>query len=155
MIVAKTRSARTIKVSKENKAKLAKMFHCTDRMVYKALCFECESELARKIQHVARKEMGGWVEAAVPEDEIFYDTMDSGEHLMRQYFTNGAVLEISLTSGEGVVKFKGSPRYRYEEVLVSDIPTIQNYARNLGFPTSGYAHQSERDPLDSLARQLR
>lgn len=131
MIMAKTRSARTIKVSKENKAKLAKMFNCTDRMVYKALCFECQTLLARKIQYVALKEMGGWVEAAVPEDEIFYDTMDSGERFMRQYFNNGAVLEVSMTTGEGVVRFKGSPRYRYEEVLVSDIPTIQNYARNL------------------------
>ena len=131
MIMAKTRSARTIKVSKENKAKLAKMFNCTDRMVYKALCFECQTLLARKIQYVARKEMGGWVEAAVPEEEIFYDTMDSGEHVMRQYFNNGAVLEVSMTTGEGVVKFKGSPRNRYDEVLVSDIPTIQNYARNL------------------------
>ena len=87
--------------------------------------------LERKIQYVASKEMGGWVEAAVPEDEIFYDTMDSGERFMRQYFNNGAVLEISMTTGEGVVRFKGSPRYRYAEVLVSDIPTIQNYARNL------------------------
>lgn len=155
MIMAKTRSARTIKVSKENKAKLAKMFNCTDRMVYKALCFECQTLLARKIQYVARKEMGGWVEAAVPEDEIFYDTMDSGERFMRQYFNNGAVLEVSMTTGEGVVRFKGSPRYRYEEVLVSDIPTIQDYARNLGSPTSGCAHQSERAPLGSLARQLR
>lgn len=131
MIMAKTRSARTIKVSKENKAKLAKMFNCTDRMVYKALCFEGDTELARRIQHVARKEMGGWVEAAVPEDEIFYDTMDSGERFMRQYFGNGAVFEVSLKTGDGVVRFKGSPRNRYEEVLVSDIPTIQNYARNL------------------------
>ena len=48
--MAKTRSARTIKVSKENKAKLAKMFNCTDRMVYKALCFECQTLLAWKIQ---------------------------------------------------------------------------------------------------------
>ena len=129
--MAKTKSARTIKVSKENKAKLAKMFNCTDRMVYKALCFEGDTELARKIQHVARKEMGGWVEAAVPEDEIFYDTMEGGERYMRQYFNNGAVLEVSMTTGEGLVKFKGSPRYRYAEVLVTDIPTIQNYARNL------------------------
>ena len=129
--MANKRSARTIKVSKENKAKLAKMFNCTDRMVYKALCFESQTLLARKIQYVARKEMGGWVEAAVPEDEIFYDTMDSGERMMRQYFNNGAVLEVSMTTGEGVVKFKGSPRNRYDEVLVSDIPTIQDYARNL------------------------
>ena len=129
--MARRKSARTIKVTSESKKKLAKMFNCTERMVYKALCFECQTLLARKIQYVARKEMGGWVEAAVPEDEIFYDTMDSGERFMRQYFNNGAVLEISMTTGEGVVRFKGSPRYRYEEVLVSDIPTIQNYARNL------------------------
>lgn len=129
--MAKTRSARTIKVSKENKAKLAKMFDCTDRMVYKALCFEGDTELARKIRHVARKEMGGWVEAAVAEDEIFYDTMESGEHLMRQYFNNGAVLEVNLKTGEGVVRFKGSPRNRYCEVLVRNIPMIQDYARGL------------------------
>ena len=129
--MAKTRSARTIKVSKENKAKLAKMFGCTERMVYKALCFEGETPLAHKIQHVARTEMGGWVEAAVPEDEIFYDTMDSGERFMRQYFDNGAVLEVSMKTGTGTVFFKGSPRYRYNEVLVSDIPTIQDYAQNL------------------------
>lgn len=129
--MAKTRSARTIKVSKENKAKLAKMFGCTERMVYKALCFEGETPLAHKIQHVARTEMGGWVEAAVPEDEIFYDTMDSGERVMRQYFGNGAVFEVSLKTGEGKVTYKGKLRHRYEEVLVSDIPTIQNYARGL------------------------
>ena len=131
------------------------MFNCTDRMVYKALCFECQTLLARKIQYVARKEMGGWVEAAVPEAEIFYDTMDGGERFMRQYFNNGAVLEVSMKTGTGTVFFKGSPRYRYNEVLVRDIPTIQNYAQNLGKPTSGCAHQSEQAPLDSLARQLR
>lgn len=129
--MAKTRSARTIKVSKENKEKLAKMFNCTDRMVYKALCFECQTLLARKIQYAALKNMGGWVEAAVPEDEIFYDTMNNGERFMRQYFNNGAVLEVSMKTGSGTVFFKGSPRYRYDEVMVSDIPTIQNYARNL------------------------
>lgn len=130
MIMAK-KSTRTIRVTKETTKELAKMFNCTERMVYKALSFESQTLLARKIQYVARKEKGGWVEAAVPEDEIFYDTMDDGEHLMRQYFNNGAILEVSLTTGEGVVRFKGSPRYRYSEVLVIDIPTIQNYARNL------------------------
>ena len=129
--MAKTRSARTIKVSKENKAKLAKMFNCTDRMVYKALCFESQTLLARKIQYVARKEMGGWVEAAVPEDEIFYDTMDSGERFMRQYFNNGAVLEVSFKTGTGVVKFKGESVCDYPNVLVTDIPGIQEFASSL------------------------
>lgn len=129
--MARRKSARTIKVTSESKKKLAKMFNCTERMVYKALCFECQTLLARKIQYVARKEMGGWVEAAVPEAEIFYDTMDSGERFMRQYFNNGAVLEVSMKTGTGTVFFKGLPRYRYNEVLVRDIPTIQNYAQNL------------------------
>ena len=131
MIMAKTRSARTIKVSKENKAKLAKMFNCTDRMVYKALCFECQTLLARKIQYVARKEMGGWVEAAVPEDEIFYDTMDSGERFMRQYFNNGAVLEVSMDNGQGRVMYKGKTLVTVENVMVSDMPAMQETARSL------------------------
>ena len=131
MIMAKVKSARTIKVSKENKARLAKLFGCTERMVYKALCFESQTLLARKIQHVARNEMGGWIEAAVPEDEIFYDIMDSGEHFMRQYFSNGAVLEVSFKTGTGVVKFKGESVCDYPNVPVTDIPGIQEFASSL------------------------
>lgn len=127
----KTKSSRTIKVSNENKAKLAKLFGCSERMVYKALCFEAETMLARKIRHVARTEMGGWVEAAVPEEEIFYDTMESGERVMRQYFGNGAVLEISMETGIGVVTFKGENVKHYDKVYVDDIPGIQSMARGL------------------------
>ena len=129
--MSKRRSARTIKVSKENKAKLAKMFNCTERMVYKALCFEGDTLLARKIRHVARLDMGGWVEAAVPEDEIFYDTMESGERVMRQYFANGAVFEVSMNTGEGKVTYKGKPRLRYDQVLLTSIPQIQEIAREM------------------------
>ena len=127
--MSKRRSARTIKVSNENKAKLAKIFNCTERMVYKALCFESDTLLARKIRHVARRDMGGWVEAAVPEDEIFYDTMENGERVMRQYFGNGAVFEVSMKTGEGKVTYKGKPRLRYDQVLLTSIPQIQDLAR--------------------------
>lgn len=124
-------SARTIKVTSEAKEVLAKMFKCTERMVYKALCFECDTDLARKIQHVARKEMGGWIEATAPESEIFYDTMENGERIMRQYFNNGAVLSVSFKTGHGVVMFKGVPKSHYDNVMVSDIPAIQNWATTL------------------------
>lgn len=127
----KTKSSRTIKVSNENKAKLAKLFGCSERMVYKALCFESETMLARKIRHVARTEMGGWVEAAVPEEEMFYDTMESGERVMRQYFGNGAVLEISMETGIGVVTFKGENVKHFNKVYVDDIPGIQSIALGL------------------------
>ena len=120
---------RTIKVSDESKKKLAKIFKCTERMVYKALCYECESDLARKIQHVARKEMGGWIEATVPEAEIFYDTMENGERLLRQYFTNGAVLEVSFRSGDGVLRYRGKEVKRYSAVRMTQIPKIQATAK--------------------------
>lgn len=131
MIMARTKSSRTIKVSKENKEKLMKLFGCTERMVYKALCFECRTLLAKKIQYVALKEMGGWIEAAVPEDEIFYDTTEDGKRFMRQYFSNGAVLEVSMDTGIGVVMFKGEPVKRYEKVYVDEIPSIQSMAQSL------------------------
>lgn len=127
----KKKCKRTIKLSKESKVKLAKLFDCTERMVYKALCFECDTNLARKIQHVARKEMGGWVEAAVPESEIFYDTMENGERFMRHYFNNGSVFEVSLATGMGVIRHRGRIVKRYENVYLNQIPCIQQYAMNL------------------------
>ena len=132
MIMVKRSSDRVIKLSGESKKKLAAMFGCSDRMVYKALCFECDTPLARRIRSVAREDMGGWIEASVAEDEIFYDTVEHGDRFLRQYFGNGAVLEINMTTGECLVWFKGSPRYRYPEVKVSEIPTIQDYARGIG-----------------------
>lgn len=127
----KKKCKRTIKLSKESKVKLAKLFSCTERMIYKALCFECDTTLARKIQHVARKEMGGWVEAAVPESEIFYDTMENGERFMRHYFNNGSVFEVSLVTGVGVIKYKGSVVKQYDHVYLDQIPHIQEYAMKL------------------------
>ena len=129
--MAKRKSARTIKVPNDVKKTLARLFRCTERMVYKALCFECETELARRIRYVARRDYGGWVEAAVPESEIFYDTVEDGRHLMRQYFGNGAVLEVSLDTGCGVVLFRGEPRVRYDRVMLERIPAIQDLARSM------------------------
>lgn len=41
------------------KGKLQQIFSCTNVMVWKALTFESDSELARKIRHTAIKEFGG------------------------------------------------------------------------------------------------
>ena len=131
MSMANKKNARTIRVSRAAKKELAQMFNCTERMVYKALCFESRTLLAKKIQYVARKEKGGWVEASVPEDEILYDTMEDGRRFMRQYFNNGAVLEVSMDTGKGCVIFKGTPQQRYDQVLISEIPGIQEMARAL------------------------
>ena len=131
MLKKTTRSARTIKLGKESKSVLARMFGCTERMVYKALCFECDTALARRIRSVAREDMGGWIEASVAEDEIFYDTEEHGDRFLRQYFGNGAVVEINLTTGLGVVLHRGKLMKRYPCVTVKLIPEMQSMARGL------------------------
>lgn len=122
--------ARKIQTTMEVKRTLTKAFGVTERMVNRALSFDSDSELARKIRHTARMK-GGWVEASAPEEEIFYDITENGERLLRQYFENGAVLEANMTKGMIVVSYKGQPKKEYDDVLLTVIPAIQKYARAL------------------------
>lgn len=46
-------------LDKAGKGKLRQVFGCTDVMVWKALTFESDSDLARKIRFTAMKEFGG------------------------------------------------------------------------------------------------
>ena len=131
MIMEKKESARAIKVSNEARKKLAKMFDCTERMVYKALSLKTQTLLARKIQRVARKEMGGWIEAMVPEEEIFYDTLANNERLLRQYFSNGAVLEISKDTGFCRIMHKGELVWDVGVISITQIQEAQLWARGL------------------------
>lgn len=48
-----------IYLDKAGKGKLRQIFGCTDVMVWKALTFESDSDLARKIRFTAMKEFGG------------------------------------------------------------------------------------------------
>ena len=48
-----------IYLDKTGKGKLRQVFGCTDVMVWKALTFESDSDLARKIRFTATKEFGG------------------------------------------------------------------------------------------------
>lgn len=129
--MANKRSVRTIKVDQSAKSMLAEIFHCTERMVYQALCGESNSDLAKKIRYVAMKQFDGWIEAAVPEEEIFYDTKSDGERVMRQYFGNGAMLEISLESGFAKIMFKGEQKAAYGKVTLDFIPKMQEEAKRM------------------------
>ena len=48
-----------IYVKEEVKAHLRRLFGCSNVMIWKALAFESESELAKKIRYVALKDFGG------------------------------------------------------------------------------------------------
>lgn len=112
-----------IEVTKECKTFLMNTFGVSERTVRNALCFAQDNSLARRIQQLAR-ERGGYIVTTGKEIETFHDA----DGVMRQYFPNGAVLELDKETGDGVVLFRGHRERTYENVLVSQIEGIQDWA---------------------------
>lgn len=81
-------NGRAIEVTTKTRQELAKVFDCTERMVWKALTWDSDTPLARKIR-VAAIEKGGRVMNWVPECETIHCTADGTMH---QTFENGAVI---------------------------------------------------------------
>lgn len=124
---------RQIAVTKENREFLSRAFKITSVMVWKALNYKSDTTLAKKIRKVAI-ERGG-VELVIcpvgknPMDCV--ETLHDSDGYMRQYFPNGAMVEFSKEDGTGNVFFKGESCQHYEDVRVSEIESIQNYAMAL------------------------
>lgn len=117
-----------IHVTKDVREFLAKAFGVTDRTVWYATTFEKDNQLHRKIRMLAIKK-GGILMNEMPADETFHDN----DGYMRQYLPNGAMLELGKTpeTKGGAVYFKGEMVRRYDEVMVSDIRGIQDWAATL------------------------
>ena len=80
--------------------------------------------------------------------------MDSGEHLICQYFNNGAVLSVSFKTGQGVVMFKGEPVKHYDRVYVSQHPPQDNVQFNVTLNVRydlPYAYGTEDGKMSQLA----
>ena len=107
-----------IHVTSEDRQFLAKAFNVSSVTVWKALRFEQDTDTIRRIQKAAR-ERGGIV-MAVAHDNV-----------IRQYFPNGALLEISKNDSTGVVTYKGEEVRHYDNVTFSNIDSIQNFAAAL------------------------
>lgn len=135
---AKTRvKTRMIAADSVLRGKLMKIFNVGDRAVRNALDWTSESELAKKIRFTALKN-GGVMIAPVKDNAIINDFIAATFHdsdddrMMRQYMTNGAVIELSKETGIGNVYWHGESVRRYEDVHVKDISSIQKYAAALG-----------------------
>lgn len=115
-----------IHITKENRLGLAKMFNVTDRMVWAAITFEKETDLAKRIRKAAI-ERGGIMMNDLPELETFHDH----DNYMRQVLPNGAMLELNKSDGTGDVIFKGKSVRHYPLVMVSEISSIQDWAIRL------------------------
>lgn len=120
-----------IHVTKEVRQELAEVFKVCDRAVWNALSFDKErgeTDRAKRIRKFALQK-GGIVMVVSPEMETLHDSDD----YMRQYLPNDVMLEFSKKKEDAgcYVYHKGVIVRHYDKVMVSDIPTIQNYARNL------------------------
>ena len=118
-----------IHIKKEDREFIAKAFGITERSVFNAIRFDdrrCETELARKVRKLAM-ERGGIVMVEIPEIETLHDA----DGYMRQYLPNDVLLEFSREDGGCDVFHKGMKVRHYENVLVRDIPEIQNWALTL------------------------
>lgn len=118
-----------IHIKREDREFIAKAFGITERSVFNAIRFDDrrgETELARKIRKLAM-ERGGIVMVEIPEIETLHDA----DGYMRQYLPNDVLLEFSREDGGCDVFHKGMKVRHYENVLVRDIPEIQNWALTL------------------------
>lgn len=128
----KTTSPRYIDVTNEATAQLMRVFGCTDKMVYLALTYRKDSELARKIRYTAVKNYGGKPMAHCPECETLHDTTEDGRQIMRQHFDNGATLRIDKRTGETwVTNRRGETVIHKQCVSIPQLSKIQVIAENL------------------------
>ena len=97
-----------IHVKKEDREFLAKVFGITPRMVFNAVHFESDSELARKVRKLAM-DRGGIVMVEAPEAETLFDA----DGYMRQYLPGGVLLEFKYSDNSCTVFVKGEERRRF------------------------------------------
>lgn len=115
-----------IHITKEDRMFIMKALGVTERTVFNSIRFDSkrgDTELARKIRKLAM-ERGGIVMVEIPEIECLFDA----DGYMRQYLPNNTILEFSFENGGCDVFHKGEKVRHYENVVVSNIKNIQNWA---------------------------
>lgn len=118
---------RAIDVSMEVREGIRKTFKVSDQAIWLALTFDPKrgmSDKAKRIRQYAK--INGGVEMVVAEkgDTLLFDHEGS----FRQYFPNGAVLEFDKKTGNATIFFKGKEMASADNVLVREMPSLQNMA---------------------------
>lgn len=117
---------RYIHIMKEDREFIMKLLGVTERTVLNAIRFDEKrghADLAKRIRKLAMSR-GGIVMVVNPEIETLFDA----DNYMRQYFPNGALIELDKKAGTGDVLFKGERAGHYENVSLRDIEEIQAFA---------------------------
>lgn len=118
---------RYIEVTKTVRAKIARLFHCSEKMVYLSLTYRKDTALAKKIRFTAMKHYGGIPMVQGPEMECLHDA----DGFMRQYFPNGAMLEWKKGTANVIVTNRNGVAHAFECASFTQFGEIQNYAKSL------------------------
>ena len=111
-----------IEIPKDGKEKnyLADLFKVTPQMVWKALSFESDTDLAKKIRKAAI-ERGGQHVIELP----IFETIHDSEGRMTQTFPGGAIMVCYKDTGAVHVYHAGELVLRYEGVSIAQLDSIQ------------------------------
>lgn len=115
--------AKKIYLEDNAKSYLRRVFKCSNVMVWKALTFESDSKLARKIRFVALKELGG-VPNWKPED--METTHEEAEMTMTQTFGDRVKLVVSKRDASVLVYVDGKIKRRENCDSIPAFIALQN-----------------------------
>lgn len=111
-------------LDKASKGKLRQIFGCTDVMVWKAITYESNSSLARKIRHVAINELGGEL-VGDGVIKFFETTHQTAEHTMTQAFGERVKIVRSLKTGRTVVMVDDVIKKTEDDLSIPDFMKLQ------------------------------
>lgn len=111
-----------IYLDKAGKGKLRQIFGCTDVMVWKALTFESDSELARKIRYTATKEFGGVLmgDGVYSGFETIHDTTT-----MTQTFSNRVKIIVYKNINRTAVLIDGEVKQTEDGLTIPEFMNLQ------------------------------
>lgn len=105
------------------------LFGVTEQTVFNAIGYKGgrgDTATARRIRSYILQN-GGVIMNESPEIETFHDA----EGKMRQYFPNGALIEIYKQTGELSVFYNGEKVVSFEDVKVWQLELLQDFAQKL------------------------
>lgn len=116
---------RIIDVSQKVRAEAAKVFGVSDKTVMNALTFDPErgdSDKAKRIRQYAKMNGGVLLHRADVEDQVIFDS----EGNLRQYFKNGAMLEVEKETGNATLyDGAGKALETWQDVKMRDMEALQ------------------------------
>lgn len=105
------------------------LFGVTEQTVFNAIGFKygrCDTATAKRIRSYILKN-GGIIMNESPEVETLHDA----EGKIRQYYPNGAVMEIDKQTGNLDIFYNGEKLVSFEDVRIWQLDLLQHFASNL------------------------